>query len=784
MKLNVDKNQIEKFLSALWGNADRGQLTLVSLFNGPPKSVFLNMESENSLKPSSIIASRFVHRQSNAYHTLGLLNEKPPKGRGKERDVIAIPGLWMDIDCAFGSHTKNDLPDSIVSVMSFLREFALKPSWINNSGGGLHVYWIFKEPWYFDDNKEREKAIRLSAAFQSTIHHLAREKYGWNLDITSDLVRLLRLPGTYNFKSEPVMVQTIKETGHRYNPDDFEEFLIDDPEIIAPKTDQKHISGKNHSSKRLEKVVDQCAFLRHCRDNAKTLSEPEWFCMIASLCLEGGSRPLIHHLSTPYSNYNKGETETKIRNCQDSQAGPILCQSIRNKTGFECPSGGCGVSNPIQLAYMSDKKKCEKSEITFDSDIADWPILNEKVLYGIAGEFVKLATENSEADPAAVLVTLLTRFGVECGPESYFMVGDGRHYPRIFSAIVGASSKARKGTSCKPVERLFDLNGIFEAKNSAGMVTYTTARHTPGPLSSGEGIVHAVRDASVEWDKKKKVHVESDPGIIDKRLYVQDEEFASALSCSKREGNTLSAILRNAWDNGTIDPLTKTTKIKATNAHIGICTHITRDELIKKLDETQAVNGFANRFLWVCARRQKLVPFPKPMPHDRLNFIQKQLMKVIIKAREAKRLRFSEETKDLWEAHYPELTKEHQGFIGSIIHRAEPQVTRLSMLYALLDGSEEIKPVHLEAALALWGYCMASVKFIFADKCADPSANRIIESLADGPKTKSELYDYFGKRIKGRQLNNALHELIASDKIIQEKYKTDGAPKTIFKLND
>ena len=87
----------------------------------------------------------------------------------------------------------------------------------------------------------------------------------------------------------------------------------------------------------------------------------------------------------------------------------------------------------------------EESEFTpDDSDWKRWPELEKKALYGFAGEFVKLATENSEADPAAVLITFLTRFGVECSINPFLMVGDTRHSPRISSIIVGKSSKARK----------------------------------------------------------------------------------------------------------------------------------------------------------------------------------------------------------------------------------------------------------------------------------------------------------------------------------------------------
>ena len=70
-----------------------------------------------------------------------------------------------------------------------------------------------------------------------------------------------------------------------------------------------------------------------------------------------------------------------------------------------------------------------------------------------------------------------------------------------------------------------------------------------------------------------------DPGVEDKRLFILDPEFAGALACTKREGNTLSTIVRTLFDGGTIEPLTKTSKLVATDPHVAITTHITLQEL-------------------------------------------------------------------------------------------------------------------------------------------------------------------------------------------------------------
>jgi hypothetical protein len=112
-------------------------------------------------------------------------------------------------------------------------------------------------------------------------------------------------------------------------------------------------------------------------------------------------------------------------------------------------------------------------------------------------------------------------------------------------------------------------------------------------LASGEGLI---------W------HVRDDPNIVDKRLLVVESEFARVLKVMSRPNNTLSMVLRDSWDNGTLRTMTKNDPSKATNAHISIIGHITEEELEKEMGEVDVFNGFANRFLWVAAKRSQCLP--------------------------------------------------------------------------------------------------------------------------------------------------------------------------------
>ena len=264
-------------------------------------------------------------------------------------------------------------------------------------------------------------------------------------------------------------------------------------------------------------------------------------------------------------------------------------------------------------------------------DLKAWPAFSFDACPGLLGDFVKLATRDSEADPAAVCVTALVRFcaevyGFALGKGPHVHVGETIHPPRLFAVICGNSSKARKGTSRYPVTRLFarDLCAPFELND---LRLPPPARESGGPLSTGEGLAYHVRDESdAERERQERGHPDEPPrGKGDKRLVILDEEFASGLACTKREGNTLSMGIRCFWDSGDYAPLTKNNPIRVHGAHINILTHITMQELAVCLGDVQAFNGFGNRFLWICARRSKLVPLPPRMEECELARIQREL---------------------------------------------------------------------------------------------------------------------------------------------------------------
>jgi hypothetical protein len=390
--------------------------------------------------------------------------------------------------------------------------------------------------------------------------------------------------------------------------------------------------------------------------------------------------------------------------------------------------------------------------------------LDAEAYHGLAGDIVSLLAPETEADPVALLGQLLAAFGNASGRHAYFRVGADLHYPNLFLTLVGPTSGGRKGLSF----------GLARQRIAEVAQEWADDRITNG-LASGEGLIHHVRDADPPHD----------PGVTDKRLLVHEPEFASVLKVATREGNTLSAIVRKAWDGHSLHNLTKTAGAKATTPHISIIGHITKEELNRYLTTTEAGNGFGNRFLWLCVRRSQFLPDGGDMQR-----LAPALAKLDVKVREAldfasehRELRRDEEAKVLWHQEYRGLAEGHPGLLGAITNRAEAQVMRLALLYALLDKAEKITIAHLKAGLAVWRYADASAAYVFGTALGDPLADAVLQKIrasGDEGVAQTDLTLDHGRH-GATGLNRALGWLQELRLIESVSRQTGGRPATFWK---
>lgn len=434
-----------------------------------------------------------------------------------------------------------------------------------------------------------------------------------------------------------------------------------------------------------------------------------------------------------------------------------------------------------ESALVEEEREAIKSEdlphsASVEHAQTGWPdSLAPEAYHGLAGEIVKALDPVTEADPAALLFSLLAGFGSAVGSRPFFRTEGDRQTANLYVVLVGNTSSGRKGTSWGRVRRLLKLADP----------EWVSRCILPG-LSSGEGLIWAVRDQIERREPvKEKGRVTGyetvivDQGVADKRLLAYQSEFASTLRVLQRDGNTLSAVMREAWDRGDLGTLTKNSPTRATGAHVSLLGHISKEELLRYLDSTEAANGWGNRILWPCVRRSKRLPEGGHLDELEESRFGARLREALDFGRSVDELIRTDEARELWAKEYAGLTEERQGLLGAVTARGAAQVSRLSVIYALLDGKRVIRPEHLKAALAAWDYAEDSARYIFGESLGDPIADRILGALREaGPEglTRTGIGNLFGQHRGARQIDRALQTLASLGLAEERPEPTKGRP--------
>jgi len=380
-------------------------------------------------------------------------------------------------------------------------------------------------------------------------------------------------------------------------------------------------------------------------------------------------------------------------------------------------------------------------------------------LYGLAGEVVDLAAPYTEADHVAVGLTFLVAFGALVGPGPRMMVGAEPHPPRENLVLVGKSAKARKGSSWAPVRELLRI------------ADPALPDRTLSGLGSGEGLIARLAPSAEEGAAPP-----------DPRALVYEPEFARILRVTQREKSTLSPILREAWDRGDLAVITRQQPLRVTGAHVAIIAHITDDELRKELHDTEALNGFGNRFLWLPVARSRLIPEPAPFIGPEIEQMGRRIRHRLEEARRHEIVQRTPAASRRWKEIYTALADDDRpGLLGALTSRAEAHVLRLSLIYALTDGTGAVDLPHLDAALATWEYLMAGATRMFGTATGDRIEDGLLAELRRrGSMTRSEIRMLFSGHPSAARIEVALERLHAAGRIVPSREATGGRPSEVW----
>jgi hypothetical protein len=426
-----------------------------------------------------------------------------------------------------------------------------------------------------------------------------------------------------------------------------------------------------------------------------------------------------------------------------------------------------------------------------DPNIAP-PAPDQAMYYGLVGEAGRIAANETEVNPVAAMAGFLSFLGANVGRDVYLAIGNTYHHPRIFTLHVGRSGRGRKGDALSLTQRI----RTRMEETWAG----TLGQCHAGGLSTREGLALLIHDGL-------KQGKEDIPPIDDKRLWVVESEFANVLHQSRRDGNTLSAALRDAWDGVSIRPAIKSSRVWATRPHIGIHACVTPSELLSLIESRDLSNGFANRFLMIWAERTRIVPFPQPTPKAVLDRLAERTAAVVRFAKggypgteSSREMHLSDAASLLYaEAYRKELTRtESADLLTSLLERQAPYVLRLATLFALTDQALLIQEHHINAALAWVRYARQSVRFIFGEAAqvaegeqkAD-TARKILEFLRDRPDGADRtalINECFQRRGSASRIDEALSSLLLAVppriELIEQPRKDGrtGRPRKIYRI--
>jgi hypothetical protein len=400
----------------------------------------------------------------------------------------------------------------------------------------------------------------------------------------------------------------------------------------------------------------------------------------------------------------------------------------------------------------------------------DGPVPDPSVFRGFVGGAVDTLEKSTEADPVAILVTLMAAGGAMIGRGPHVRIGDDRHPALIWPLIYGNTSTGRKGSSRSTAMRVVRAaDGIFSVQNVVS------------GLSSGEGLLEELRDP----DGEDESPAQDRPDADDKRRLVVESEYAVTMARSKREGNSLAGMLRQAWDGDHLSVMNRS-KLKASDPHVAIVAHITPREFRAKLQDSEMAGGTYNRFMPIYSHRNLMLPNPVGTDAKTVEEFGAALAKKVARARTLSLVPFTPTAEKLYvEELYEKLTDDSvAGPAAEFTARAAAYCQRVAMLYALLDGREQIDEGDLRAAHALVLYSQASaVHLLMGSGTGDIRLDKLIRAVKDAGEdglTQTQVTRLFGNHVKAAEKREIVSKLLDLPGYVMQPRPTSGASAKVL----
>ena len=257
--------------------------------------------------------------------------------------------FFLDLDCGqkYADVGKGYLNqgEAAKALRQFCESLDLPKPNIVNSGNGLHVSWVLKETIVRDEWKQTANLLKKQVISLGLIVDASK---------VTDLAMVLRVPDTFNFKSDPPKPVEWK---HVSAPIDYEEFkkklsvglenlgldLTNAPRREMSETDRNLQRNYVTNFGNIMKARG-CAQLIHAHVNQATVEEPLWRAALSIAAFCDDRDTAIHKISFRHPGYSKYGTEKKASEIKGpyscdkfDELNPGVCDKCTNKGKIENP---------------------------------------------------------------------------------------------------------------------------------------------------------------------------------------------------------------------------------------------------------------------------------------------------------------------------------------------------------------------------------------------------------------------------------------------------------------
>jgi hypothetical protein len=397
--------------------ASDGYYCVVGLKGGPPVQSFHETRDEVDIE-----AQHLMDSGHDVYFALAKFETTASR---KKENVKLLRAFWVDIDCGEAKAVvdeKTGRPDGYIDQVTAIQELVkfcelvgLSIPLLVNSGRGIHAYW----PLDRDVTRAEWEPVAKRLAQLCTTHKLYADPSVFEVS------RILRVPGTLNFKADPpLQVEMISDEVTVVPYEEFKNTLgvTEEAFIEIPKREYSELGklmqeNMESSFTRIMRRSGEdkgCKQLADCFLNKETLSEPRWFnaLSVAKFCKDADRA--IHKMSSGHPDYDPSATEAKINHIK----GPHTCiQFEKNNPGGcdGCPFKG-KIGSPITLGkeliesavteqgeYVIEVKQEQTEEVVPECPTTSYtvPRYPEPFMRGKNGG-IYFCPKEEEADPMLV----------------------------------------------------------------------------------------------------------------------------------------------------------------------------------------------------------------------------------------------------------------------------------------------------------------------------------------------------------------------------------------------